>query len=128
MADLIWSVPPAMLGEPQDDMPASHPEVAFPGYDDPAQEDVLGAGEVPPAGSIAARPPAALPDLGKLSNREREVAGLIASGLSSAEAAVRLGISVNTVNAHLQRTYGKLGVSSRQELSEVWNHGGDFPE
>jgi DNA-binding CsgD family transcriptional regulator len=117
-----------MLGEPQDVVPASHPEVAFPGYDDFDQDDVLGAGDVPAAGATAGRPATALPDLGKLSNREREVAGLIASGLSSAEAAVRLGISVNTVNAHLQRTYGKLGVSSRQELSEVWNHGEDFPE
>ncbi|MDQ1054342.1 DNA-binding CsgD family transcriptional regulator/tetratricopeptide (TPR) repeat protein [Arthrobacter sp. SORGH_AS 212] len=128
VADLIWTVTPAMLGESQDDVPAFRPEVAFPGDDDPDQEDVLGTGDMPASGATAARPAAALPDLGKLSNREREVAGLIASGLSSAEAAVRLGISVNTVNAHLQRTYGKLGVSSRQELSEVWNHGGDFPE
>lgn len=62
-----------------------------------------------------------LPGIVKLSQREREVTALVASGLSSAEVAARLGIAVNTVNAHLQRVYGKLGVSRRQKLSELWD-------
>lgn len=59
-------------------------------------------------------------DTAKLSHREREVAVLVVSGLGSAEVAARLGIAVNTVNAHLQRIYGKLGVCRRQELAELW--------
>jgi DNA-binding CsgD family transcriptional regulator len=61
-------------------------------------------------------------DTAKLSAREREVAVLVVSGLGSADVAARLGIAVNTVNAHLQRIYGKLGVSRRRELAELWRN------
>ncbi|MFF1384789.1 LuxR C-terminal-related transcriptional regulator [Arthrobacter sp. NPDC058288] len=60
-------------------------------------------------------------DAAKLSQREREVAVLVVTGMGSARVAAELGIAVNTVNAHLQRIYGKLGVSRRQELAELWN-------
>ena len=60
-------------------------------------------------------------DPAKLSQREREVAVLVVTGMGSARVAAELGIAVNTVNAHLQRIYGKLGVSRRQELAELWN-------
>jgi DNA-binding CsgD family transcriptional regulator len=60
-------------------------------------------------------------DAAKLSQREREVAVLVVTGMGSAHVAAELGIAVNTVNAHLQRIYGKLGVSRRQELAELWN-------
>jgi DNA-binding CsgD family transcriptional regulator len=59
-------------------------------------------------------------DPARLSLREREVAVLVVSGMGSARVAAELGIAVNTVNAHLQRIYGKLGVSRRQELAELW--------
>ena len=62
----------------------------------------------------------AMADPAKLSQREREVAVLVVSGMGSAGVAAELGIAVNTVNAHLQRIYGKLGVSRRQELAELW--------
>ncbi|MET0769573.1 MAG: helix-turn-helix transcriptional regulator [Solirubrobacteraceae bacterium] len=42
---------------------------------------------------------------------------LAAGGLSSAEIAARLVVSVRTVDNHLQRAYGKLGIGSRQELA-----------
>jgi DNA-binding NarL/FixJ family response regulator len=48
-----------------------------------------------------------------LSAREVDVLRLIAVGLSDAEAAARLFLSVRTVNAHLRSIYRKLGVSSR---------------
>jgi DNA-binding CsgD family transcriptional regulator/type II secretory pathway predicted ATPase ExeA/tetratricopeptide (TPR) repeat protein len=54
-----------------------------------------------------------------LTRREREVASLVASGLTSPEAAERLHVSTRTVDNHLQRVYRKLGVSSRAELAEV---------
>ncbi|MDR6508351.1 LuxR C-terminal-related transcriptional regulator [Arthrobacter oryzae] len=67
-----------------------------------------------------AKNPLAVADPAKLSQREREVAVLVVSGMGSALVAAELGIAVNTVNAHLQRIYGKLGVSRRQELAELW--------
>jgi DNA-binding NarL/FixJ family response regulator len=42
-----------------------------------------------------------------------DVLRLVAVGLSDAEAAERLVVSVRTVNAHLRSIYRKLGVSSR---------------
>jgi DNA-binding CsgD family transcriptional regulator len=66
-----------------------------------------------------ARPPT-LPPAGpaeELTPREREVALLAAGGLSSAEIAERLVVSVRTVDNHLQRAYGKLGIGGRHELA-----------
>ena len=54
-----------------------------------------------------------------LTDREREVATLAADRLSSKEIAERLHLSPRTVDNHLQRIYGKLGVSSRSELAET---------
>jgi DNA-binding CsgD family transcriptional regulator/tetratricopeptide (TPR) repeat protein len=54
-----------------------------------------------------------------LTRREREVAGLAAAGASSREIAARLVLSVRTVDNHLQNVYGKLGVTSRDELARV---------
>ncbi len=48
-----------------------------------------------------------------LSERELRVLRLVAAGLSNRDVAEALYISVNTVKTHLQRIYGKLGVSSR---------------
>ena len=50
---------------------------------------------------------------------ERRVAELAAEGLSNREIARRLVITVNTVEAHLTRTYRKLGISGRAELAQV---------
>jgi DNA-binding CsgD family transcriptional regulator len=54
-----------------------------------------------------------------LTAREREVAGLAARGLTSPEIAGRLGISVRTVENHLQQVFSKLEVRNRQELGSV---------
>ena len=48
-----------------------------------------------------------------LTAREADVLRLVAVGLSDADAAERLFLSVRTVNAHLRSIYRKLGVSSR---------------
>jgi DNA-binding CsgD family transcriptional regulator len=48
--------------------------------------------------------------------REREVATLLARGLSRAEMAESLVLSAHTVEDHVKSLYEKLGVSSRQEL------------
>jgi DNA-binding CsgD family transcriptional regulator len=54
-----------------------------------------------------------------LSERERDVARLAATGLQSKEIAARLMLSVRTVDNYLQRVYGKLGVSNRADLAEA---------
>jgi DNA-binding CsgD family transcriptional regulator len=56
---------------------------------------------------------------GELTEREREIALLAASGLSSREIADRLVVSVRTVDNHLQRAYRKLGISRREDLADV---------
>jgi predicted ATPase/DNA-binding CsgD family transcriptional regulator len=50
-----------------------------------------------------------------LSERELEVLGLIARGLSNREIAQRLVLSVGTVKVHARNIYGKLGVGSRTQ-------------
>ncbi|MFD5446784.1 response regulator [Streptomyces sp. NPDC127100] len=55
------------------------------------------------------------PALTSLTGREAEVLGLVARGLTNAEAADRLFISEATVKTHLNRTMSKLGLTSRAQ-------------
>jgi DNA-binding CsgD family transcriptional regulator/tetratricopeptide (TPR) repeat protein len=52
-----------------------------------------------------------------LTTREREVALLAASGVSSKDIAGRLIVSKRTIDSHLDRVYRKLGVTGREQLS-----------
>ena len=52
-----------------------------------------------------------------LSERELEVLGLIAEGLSNKEIGKRLHISLSTVKGHTTNIYGKLGVKSRTQAA-----------
>ena len=62
--------------------------------------------------------PLLLPDKTKipLSRREREVAELVAEGLSNREISAQLRLSQHTVKNYLFQIYGKLGMSSRVDL------------
>ncbi len=51
-----------------------------------------------------------------LTRRERQIASLAAKGVPNGKIAKRLGLSVRTVESHLYRVYGKLGVSTRDKL------------
>jgi len=51
-----------------------------------------------------------------LTPREREVARLVARGLSNKQVARELGLSSGTVKLHLHRTFQKLGVNGRSSL------------
>ncbi len=54
-----------------------------------------------------------------LTPREREIAILVASGLSNREIASRLFISKRTVDAHMEHIFAKLEISSRVKLT-LW--------
>jgi DNA-binding CsgD family transcriptional regulator len=56
-----------------------------------------------------------------LTPTERQVTDLVVEGLSNAEIAERLFISVRTVGTHLTHVYGKLGVASRTQLAAAAN-------
>jgi DNA-binding CsgD family transcriptional regulator len=62
-------------------------------------------------------PVAAPPPSDGLTQREREVALLVADGLRSREVAERLGIASQTVKSHLKTIFDKLGVRNRVELA-----------
>jgi DNA-binding CsgD family transcriptional regulator/Tfp pilus assembly protein PilF len=62
---------------------------------------------------VGGRPPSS----GELTPTERRVAELVAQGLQTKQVAARLFVSPKTVEGHLSRIYGKLGVSSRTELA-----------
>lgn len=55
-------------------------------------------------------------DMAPLTPREREVAALAATGMSNRDIALRLVVSVRTVENHLHRIYHKLGITARQAL------------
>ena len=55
----------------------------------------------------------------ELTPTELQVAELIATGCKNRQVAARLYMSPKTVEAHLARIYGKLGISSRAELGSA---------
>jgi len=57
--------------------------------------------------------------LGGLTRREREIAGLVAHGLSNQEIATKLVISRRTAEGHVEHILSKLGFTSRAQIA-VW--------
>jgi DNA-binding NarL/FixJ family response regulator len=55
--------------------------------------------------------------LKSLTPRERQVAAVVAAGLSNQRAAAALSMATKTVECHLGRIYRKLGVTSRVQLA-----------
>ncbi|WP_130512087.1 helix-turn-helix transcriptional regulator [Krasilnikovia cinnamomea] len=58
-------------------------------------------------------PPPSVPGTAELTRREGEIAVLVAAGMSNAEIAGELYVSVRTVETHVSRIYTKLGVTTR---------------
>ena len=78
-------------------------------------------GDTPPSNTannitkVPSRPGPLQPLIEALSEREREVLRLVAEGMSNAEIAYKLSLTVGTVKVHTRNIYGKLGVSSRTQ-------------
>ena len=67
----------------------------------------------------AQRTAAAWQRISELTDREREVAKLVAMGCKSADVASRLNISTRTVNTHLEHVFERLGIKSRTVLTRL---------
>jgi DNA-binding CsgD family transcriptional regulator len=63
------------------------------------------------AGHVADPPRRAVP--AGLTEREAQVLGLVARGLSNRQVGTRLGITPRTVGHHVAHVYAKIGVSTR---------------
>jgi DNA-binding NarL/FixJ family response regulator len=54
-----------------------------------------------------------------LTTHELQIARLVATGLTSREAAAQLFLSPRTIEAHLRNIFRKLGITSRRQLREL---------
>jgi DNA-binding CsgD family transcriptional regulator/type II secretory pathway predicted ATPase ExeA len=54
-----------------------------------------------------------------ITDREREIATLVAGGLSNRQIGERLCLSIRTVEGHLYRIFAKLGIDYREELAHL---------
>jgi DNA-binding NarL/FixJ family response regulator len=59
----------------------------------------------------------------RLTDRENDIARLVAERKSNKEIAGALGISARTVTTHVANIFSKLGVSSRGELADRFRNG-----
>ncbi|MGC9467258.1 MAG: LuxR C-terminal-related transcriptional regulator [Anaerolineae bacterium] len=75
----------------------------------PAAIEMPAASPAPPRGEL----------IESLTDREVEVLGLMAEGLTNQEIADRLYISINTVKTHAKRIYDKLDVRNRAQATVV---------
>ena len=68
-----------------------------------------------------AAPPAKRIDTGPLTDRETQVASLIANGLTNAEISKQLRMASRTADAHVEHIRNKLGLRTRAQIA-VWAH------
>ena len=81
-----------------------------------AVEDARSLAESVPAAAPAGEPPADR-ELSLLTPREREVAALVAQGLTDAQLADALVIGRRTAEKHVANCLGKLGLATRAGLA-----------
>jgi DNA-binding NarL/FixJ family response regulator len=73
-------------------------------------------GEQPTAPPAPSTAPVA-PELPQLTRREREVATLVARGMSNKDIAAKLVIAQRTAEAHVEHILTKLGFTSRTQIT-----------
>lgn len=73
---------------------------------------------IPP--SVHSEAAQAMSAIGLLTATERKVARLAASGHDNQDIAGRLGVSTNTVRAHLRSVFRKLGINTRLRLAPLY--------
>ena len=76
------------------------------------------------ASNAAKGPKSRVLDAVRLTNRERQVVGLLGEGLSNKEIATRLHIAVHTVKSHVHNVLEKLALRSRLEVAAFSHSGG----
>jgi len=86
------------------------------GYRDAALRALRRLGDRPRVASLAGAARGHGDPLAAVSAREREVALLVAEGRTNAQIAARLHLSERTVEKHVSRALGKLGLSSRSGI------------
>jgi DNA-binding CsgD family transcriptional regulator len=82
-----------------------------------AQHEVLATGETVRKRNVET--------LDELTPQELQIAQLATKGLTNSEIGTRLFISARTVEWHLRKVFGKLGIASRRELETALEHLGD---
>lgn len=65
------------------------------------------------------RTAAGVADLSLLTPRQREIATLVAEGLSNPQIAAKLGLKPRTVTSHLEHVFARLEIRSRTELTRL---------
>lgn len=63
--------------------------------------------------------------LGRLTNREREILGMVSRGMSNVEISQELYISKHTVRKHLENVFAKLNVNNRTQAALLGEQMGD---
>jgi DNA-binding CsgD family transcriptional regulator len=86
-------------------------EMGLAGFAERARRELLAAGETVRRRTVET--------LDELTAQEAQIARLAGEGYTNAEIGVRLFISARTVEWHLRKVFGKLGIGSRKELREL---------
>lgn len=63
-----------------------------------------------------------------ITTRQAQIVSLIASGYPDKEIASRLGVSIRTVRTHLERLFGRYGLSSRSAAVALFQPTEQFKE
>jgi NarL family two-component system response regulator LiaR len=73
-------------------------------------------------------PPQAAKTESSLTDREQEIAALVAQGLSNKEIAQALSVSANTVRSHISNILRKLKLANRTQIAIYFKDGADFKD
>ncbi|MCO8273251.1 LuxR C-terminal-related transcriptional regulator [Actinoplanes sp. TRM 88003] len=87
--------------------------IGMEGFAERARRELIATGE-----TVRRRTAAAAADV-ELTAQERQIAQLVRSGLTNPEVGARLFLSPRTVEWHLRKVFGKLGVTSRRQLRDA---------